>query len=72
MSQTSNNDINDRYKFSIRDPLGSWPDWAGVNHGSELDFVFGRPLVQPDLYGDKEKIVSKFTMQAWTKFIKTG
>eukprot|EP00094_Tigriopus_californicus_P001863 TCALIF_01797-PA protein Name:"Similar to ACHE1 Acetylcholinesterase (Culex pipiens)" AED:0.07 eAED:0.07 QI:154/1/0.66/1/0.5/0.66/3/0/509 len=61
-----------RYLFSVRSPQDQWPKWTGVKHGDEMDYVLGRPLLEPLQFSVKDVFLSKFLIQSWTKFINTG
>ena len=61
-----------RYLFSVRAPTDTWPKWTGVKDSDEVDFVFGRPLAQPEVFGEKEKGVARFMIKSWAQFVKTG
>ena len=61
-----------RYLFSVRNPLDPWPLWSGVKHGDELDYVFGRPLSQPEIFDGKDIAISRFIIQSWANFVRTG
>lgn len=52
--------------------MDPWPAWTGVKRGDELGFVFGRPVAQPDRYGQVDKTLSRFMLQSWANFVKTG
>ena len=62
-----------RYKFSVRSPSDPWPTWSGVRHGSELEYVFGRPIADPASgFGVKDASISRFIIESWSNFIKSG
>lgn len=61
-----------KYRFSVKNPYDMWPQWSGVNHGDELDYVFGRPLASEDMFGERDKELSRFMIEAWTNFAKYG
>ena len=44
----------------------------GVDHGAELDFVFGLPLLKPKNYTQDDFDFSKQVMKYWTDFAKYG
>ena len=62
-----------RYKFSVRSPSDPWPTWSGVRHGSELEYVFGRPIADTaGGFGVKDASISRFIIESWSNFIKSG
>ncbi len=63
---------NLRYQFSSRSDVDPWPRWTGVKRGDELDLVFGRPMAQPGRFRQSDKTLSRFMLQSWTNFVKTG
>lgn len=62
------------YRFMARSsPRRQFVPWApGALHYEEVQFVFGRPLVQPDLYSLSEQKLSRRLMRYWTNFAKYG
>jgi carboxylesterase type B len=48
------------------------PEWMGVCHGADLEFVFGVPFLRPDIRSDIDRNFSKLVMKLWTNFAKTG
>ncbi len=65
-----------RYKFSVRNPYERSPSWSTDKSGDEFDFLFGRPIAtlknQGSLSTAKEVALSKFVIQSWSTFVKTG
>lgn len=64
------------YHFAQTTSANPWPEWTGVMHGYEIEFVFGAPLVNPSSY-KKEKIereekFSRKVIEYWTSFATTG
>lgn len=51
--------------------LYNWPEWLGVMHGYEIDYIFGVPF-NNSLYTDQERRLSARMMEYWSKFAKTG
>lgn len=50
-----------------------WPEWAGVMHGYEIEFVFGVPIYNTTApYTDQERIFSEKVMKYWTNFAIYG
>jgi carboxylesterase type B len=63
------------YKFTHRDPVDPWPQWAGqALHGDEISFVFGRPFNPAFVanYTDSERALSDKIITFWTNFAKSG
>ncbi|XP_060565855.1 acetylcholinesterase-like isoform X2 [Ruditapes philippinarum] len=60
------------YVFDHRSTRHHWPEWAGVLHADEINFVFGEPTNRTFGYTDEEKIFSRKIMRYWTNFAKTG
>lgn len=58
------------YKFSYRSPQNPWPQWMGVSHGYEIDFIFGIPLLNKTLFSDNDRLMSKMMMNYWANFAK--
>ncbi len=48
-----------------------WPEWAGVMHGYEIDYVFSIPCFN-DNYTNQECTLSQQIMKYWSNFAKTG
>ncbi|XP_071794240.1 acetylcholinesterase-like [Asterias amurensis] len=50
------------------------PAWAGANHGEEMTYVYGVPLVPSDKikYPDEEMRMSLRMIRYWSNFAKTG
>ncbi|KAM7331306.1 hypothetical protein ACRRTK_010495 [Alexandromys fortis] len=49
-----------------------WPEWMGVMHGSEIEFVFGLPLESGANYTRAEENLSRSIMKFWANFAKYG
>ena len=60
------------YKFNRRSKAVKWPSWFGVSHGFEIEFVFGTPWLDYDLYDNEDRIVSRKIMNVWANFAKHG
>lgn len=60
------------YVFEHRSSVHLWPEWMGVLHADEINFVFGEPLNKSYGYTEEEKIFSKKMMKYWSNFAKTG
>jgi hypothetical protein len=65
-----------RYKFSVESPYSKSPSWSLTKNGDEFDYLFGRPVAtlknQGGLSTLKDVEISKFVMQSWSNFVKTG
>ncbi len=51
--------------------LYKWPEWMGVMHGYEIEYVFGIPVNNGN-YSVEERYLSSKIMTYWTNFAKTG
>ncbi|XP_027751936.1 cholinesterase [Empidonax traillii] len=60
------------YFFEHRSSKLPWPEWMGVMHGYEIEFVFGLPLERKVNYTKAEEILSRSMMRHWATFAKTG
>uniref|UniRef100_A0A667ZYD9 Carboxylic ester hydrolase n=1 Tax=Myripristis murdjan TaxID=586833 RepID=A0A667ZYD9_9TELE len=60
------------YMFDHRSTKNSWPEWMGVMHGDEIEFVFGLPLNATLGYSQKDVNVTRKLMRHWANFAKTG
>ncbi|GBN27111.1 Acetylcholinesterase-1 [Araneus ventricosus] len=60
------------YFFVHRPSTSPWAPWMGVSHFDEVQFVFGQPYVNPELYQADERQISKEMIQLWSNFVKTG
>ncbi|XP_061566052.1 acetylcholinesterase [Cololabis saira] len=60
------------YLFDHRASNLAWPEWMGVIHGYEIEFVFGLPLVPKLNYTADEQILSRRIMRYWANFARTG
>jgi hypothetical protein len=60
------------YKFNRRSRAVKWPQWFGVSHGFEIDFVFGTPWLEHDEYDPEDRLVSRKVMNVWANFAKHG
>ncbi|KAL4226010.1 Carboxylesterase 5A [Mactra antiquata] len=49
------------------------PSWIhGANHADELDYVFGKPLLNTNQYSNEDKYVARVMTTMWTNFAKSG
>lgn len=64
------------YHFAQTTSANPWPEWTGVMHGYEIEFVFGAPLVNASAYKkekiDREEKFSKKVIEYWTSFATNG
>ncbi|XP_052542096.1 cholinesterase isoform X6 [Tympanuchus pallidicinctus] len=60
------------YFFEHRSSKLPWPEWMGVMHGYEIEFVFGLPLERRVNYTKAEEILSRSMLRYWASFAKTG
>ncbi|XP_012871716.1 PREDICTED: cholinesterase [Dipodomys ordii] len=60
------------YYFEHRSSKLPWPQWMGVMHGYEIEFVFGLPLERRGNYTKPEEILSRSIMKRWANFAKYG
>uniref|UniRef100_F6VMR1 Carboxylic ester hydrolase n=1 Tax=Xenopus tropicalis TaxID=8364 RepID=F6VMR1_XENTR len=60
------------YFFQHRSSQLAWPEWMGVIHGYEIEFVFGKPLDEKLNYTKQEETLSRAVMRQWANFAKTG
>ncbi|XP_070571596.1 acetylcholinesterase-like isoform X2 [Ptychodera flava] len=60
------------YYFDHEASNKPWPEWMGVMHGDEIQYVFGCPLDPSMNYNDKEKDMAETMMSYWANFAKHG
>ncbi|XP_041669150.1 acetylcholinesterase-like [Cheilinus undulatus] len=60
------------YSFDHRSSVNPWPEWMGVMHGDEIEFVFGMPLNASLGYTKDEVNMTKKFMKHWANFARTG
>ncbi|GCB75944.1 hypothetical protein scyTo_0020419 [Scyliorhinus torazame] len=60
------------YFFNHRASNLVWPEWMGVIHGYEIEFVFGLPLEKQLNYTEEEEMLSRKIMHYWSTFARTG
>ncbi|XP_053168226.1 cholinesterase isoform X2 [Hemicordylus capensis] len=60
------------YFFEHRSSKLPWPEWMGVPHGYEIEFVFGLPLERRVNYTKAEETLSRSILRYWASFAKTG
>ncbi|GBO10577.1 Acetylcholinesterase-1 [Araneus ventricosus] len=60
------------YFFVHRPSPTPWAPWMGVAHFEEVQFVFGKPMLEPHLYLESERTLSREMIEMWSNFVKTG
>ncbi|KAK8776548.1 hypothetical protein V5799_030109 [Amblyomma americanum] len=60
------------YKFDHRALSAPWPQEFESTHSDEIQFVFGVPLRQPEMYSREDVLISEEMMLAWASFAHTG
>ncbi|KAM8973151.1 acetylcholinesterase [Pelodytes ibericus] len=60
------------YYFDHRSSNLAWPQWMGVPHGYEIEFVFGVPLHASLNYTPQEIELARKIMRYWANFARTG
>lgn len=60
------------YWFDHRSSVNPWPEWMGVMHGYEIEFIFGMPLNASLGYTKNEVNMTKKFMKHWANFARTG
>uniref|UniRef100_A0A8C6SPN8 Carboxylic ester hydrolase n=1 Tax=Neogobius melanostomus TaxID=47308 RepID=A0A8C6SPN8_9GOBI len=60
------------YWFDHRSSVNPWPEWMGVMHGYEIEFVFGMPLNATLGYTNTEVNMTRKVMKHWANFARTG
>ncbi|KAG8429169.1 hypothetical protein GDO86_018149 [Hymenochirus boettgeri] len=60
------------YLFDHRASNLAWPQWMGVPHGYEIEFIFGLPLDPTLNYTPQEEALSRRMMRYWANFARTG
>ncbi|XP_062987529.1 cholinesterase [Elgaria multicarinata webbii] len=60
------------YFFEHRSSKLPWPEWMGVPHGYEIEFVFGLPLERRVNYTKAEETLSRSILKYWASFAKNG
>ncbi|CAH6898856.1 Bche [Phodopus roborovskii] len=60
------------YYLEHRSSKVPWPEWMGVMHGYEIEFVFGLPLERRANYTRAEEMLSRSVMKLWANFAKYG
>ena len=52
--------------------LANCTGWMGVCHGTDIYFMFGQMLKNPDKFTKAEVTISRDMVNAWTSFANTG
>ncbi|KAF1393882.1 hypothetical protein PFLUV_G00020660 [Perca fluviatilis] len=60
------------YLFDHRSSVNPWPEWMGVMHGYEIEFVFGMPLNVSLGYTKNEVNMTKKFIKHWANFARKG
>lgn len=60
------------YYFTHRSTNNPWPNWGGVMHGYEIDYILGLPLDKWRDYTSQEQNLSMSVMKYFSNFAKTG
>ena len=60
------------YRFNKRAMKCPWPEWLGVFHGTEIEYIFGKPWLNPQFYDNDDRVISKKIMNYWANFARTG
>lgn len=60
------------YVFGHRSQKSPFPEWVGVPHTSDIAYVFGIPLQQPDRYTDEDRDFSEEVMTIIATFASDG
>ncbi|GAU90211.1 hypothetical protein RvY_02661 [Ramazzottius varieornatus] len=60
------------YEFAHRSSNTPWPAWMGVHHMHEIEYVFGRPLLEKLRFTEEEKNLTRKVMNYWANFARTG
>ncbi|ELT99434.1 hypothetical protein CAPTEDRAFT_157584 [Capitella teleta] len=60
------------YHFTYRASNEVWPEWMGVIHAAEIQWIFGMSLNTTRGYNNDEIQLSKVMMDYWVNFAKKG
>ncbi|KAE9550660.1 hypothetical protein FO519_006121 [Halicephalobus sp. NKZ332] len=61
------------YYFDQHSSANPWPEWTGVMHGYEIEYVFGVPIYNTTAgYTNREKTLSHKIIQYWSSFAAHG
>lgn len=60
------------YRFMHRSKGTPWAPWMGVMHGAEIEYMFGRAIVNKADYMSEEHELSMRMMDHWANFVHRG
>ncbi|GFV38808.1 acetylcholinesterase-1 [Trichonephila clavipes] len=60
------------FKWKHRPSVTPWAPWMGVVHFTEVQFVFGQPLLNSSSYETEEVLLSLQILKIWSSFVNTG
>ncbi|XP_064596432.1 acetylcholinesterase-like [Liolophura sinensis] len=60
------------YRFHHTSSTSPWPEWMGVMHGYDVEFVFGMPYNSSGGFSAEDKRVSNMLLSYWVTFASTG
>uniref|UniRef100_A0A5S6R1W5 Carboxylic ester hydrolase n=1 Tax=Trichuris muris TaxID=70415 RepID=A0A5S6R1W5_TRIMR len=60
------------FNFNYRSESNPWPQWMGVMHGYEIEFIFGGPLNRKGEQHEEDVRMSKMMMEYSNSFIRHG
>ncbi|GFW04183.1 acetylcholinesterase-1 [Trichonephila clavipes] len=60
------------YVFRRRPTTSPWAYWMGATHFSEIEFVFGIPVIRPNYFQPDEVQISMSMIQIWSTFARNG
>lgn len=60
------------YWFTYRPENQLWGSWAGTPHMSEIPYIFGTPLIYPNIFTKNDTDMSKKMIKTWSHFAKHG
>lgn len=58
------------YHFTHRATNHLWPEWLGVLHADEIQFVFGEPLLNASTFNEEEKVFTRKILKYWSNFAR--
>ncbi|GBM91030.1 Acetylcholinesterase, partial [Araneus ventricosus] len=61
-----------KYVWNHRPTITVWFPWMGAVHATELEFVFGTPLLHSFHYKPDEVNLSRTIINIWSSFAKNG
>jgi len=72
MIKRSDNPDSSVYMYQFSQTTLDHDPWMGATHGSEVSFLFGKPLVEPDQHSHLDIELSKRLMKSFATFAETG